>query len=755
MINQPSRQDILDFVAENPDKANKREIARAFGIKGAARIELKATLRALEAEGLLQKKARRFRQPGTLPPVTVVEALAPDDQGDLFLRPMEWDGEGDAPLVLFHAKRGDPAIGKGDRLLVRIAKATGQDHLYEGRLIRRIGSTRGDKPKLLGVFRKSAEGGRIVPIEKGSDKEWRVIGHGVNGALDGELVEAVQTGPRSRMGLPLAEISARLGDPMAAKSVSLMAIHAHGIADDFPEDVIREAEAAKPPVLGKREDLRDIALLTIDPADARDRDDAVCAMADTDPNNPGGHILWVAIADVAAYVVPGSALDTEARQRGNSTYFPDRVVPMLPDGLSGDLCSLHENVDRACMAVRMVLAADGTKISHRFTRGLMRSRASLAYEQAQAAIDGTDHGVPEELVDGVLRPLWDAFGALKQAREARQPLALELPERRIELDEAGQVTSVAFRDRFDAHKLIEECMVLANVAAAETLVAKASPLLFRVHEEPSVEKMESLREVAKAAGLNLAKGQVLQTRHLNSLLQQAAGRDDAELINLSTLRAMTQAYYGPQNFGHFGLALRNYAHFTSPIRRYADLIVHRSLISAHGWGKDGLSLRDEEQMADTGTLISEAERRSMAAERDTVDRYLASYLADRVGGEFSGRISGIARFGVFVKMDETGADGLVPIRSLGSEYFHHDAETNTLTGRDSGTVIALGQRVLVRLAEATPITGGLLLELLEIDGKARKPARRTHRGRPVKSSMKGRTRAKTAKAKIKSARKRS
>ena len=753
MSTQPSRQDILDFVAENPDKANKREIARAFGIKGAARIDLKATLRALEAEGLLEKKAKRFREPGTLPPVTVAEAMSPDADGDLFLKPMEWDGEGPAPLLLFQPKKGDPAIGKGDRVLVRLTKAVGEDYGYDARLIRRIGSAKGDQRKLLGVFRKTAEGGRIVPIEKGSDKEWRVTGSGVNGALDGELVEAVQTGPRGRMGLPMAEIAARLGDPMAARSVSLMAIHAHGIADDFPADVIREAEAAKAPELGKREDLRDVPLLTIDPADARDRDDAVCAMPDPDPTNPGGHILWVAIADVAAYVTPGSALDTEARQRGNSTYFPDRVVPMLPDGLSGDLCSLHCDVDRACMAVRMVLAADGTKISHRFARGLMRSRASLSYEQAQAAIDGEPDPATGDLLDPVLRPLWAAYKSLLQAREARQPLALELPERRIELDETGQVTSVAFRERFDAHKLIEECMVLANVAAAETLVEKKSALLFRVHEEPSVEKMEALREVAKAAGLNLAKGQVLQTRHLNSLLQQAAGRDDAELINLSTLRAMTQAYYSPQNFGHFGLALRNYAHFTSPIRRYADLIVHRSLIAAHGWGKDGLSPFDEEALEDTATMISEAERRSMAAERDTVDRYLASYLSDRVGSEFSGRISGIARFGVFVKMDETGADGLVPIRSLGSEYFHHDPEANTLTGRDTNTVVALGQRVLVRLAEATPITGGLLLELLEINGEARKAPRRTHRGRPVKAA-KGRGRAKAAKAKIKSARKR-
>lgn len=730
----PTKDEILDFITQNPRKANKRDIARQFGIKGAARIDLKAILRELTAEGHLEKHEKRFHDPSTLPPVTMTEALPPDADGDLFLQPLEWSGEGDAPRVLFVAKDSDPGIGTGDRLLVRLSKVDAEDHVYEARLIKRVGANRGSR-KILGVFRKSAEGGRIEPIEKKIDREWRVAPGAVHGAVDGELVEAEEVGGRARMGLPGAQIIGRLGPAGSARTVSLMAINTHGIPDDFPQSLLDEADRAKPQGLGKREDLRDIPLLTIDPADARDRDDAVCAMPDPDPNNPGGHILWVAIADVSAYVTPGSAMDTEARKRGNSTYFPDRVVPMLPDRLSGDLCSLHEDVPRACLAARMVLAEDGTKLSHRFVRGLMQSKASLSYEQAQAAIDGDPDEVTAPLLEPVLKPLWAAYTSLVQARERRQPLALDLPERRIILGEDGQVSSVAFRQRFDAHKLIEECMVLANVAAAETLAEKKTPLLYRVHEEPTPEKMESLREVAKAAGLTLAKGQVLQTAHLNRLLDQAAGREDAELINLSTLRSMTQAFYSPQNFGHFGLALKQYAHFTSPIRRYADLIVHRALIKAHGWGKDGLSDEDEEMLEQTATTISEAERRSMMAERDTNDRYLAAYLSDRVGSEFPGRISGIARFGVFVKLDESGADGLVPMRSLGQEYFRHDAEANTLTGTDTGTLITLGQRVLVRLAEATPITGGLLLEILEIEGEARKsrsPSRRKHKGKPLK-----------------------
>ncbi|MFC6585696.1 ribonuclease R family protein, partial [Sulfitobacter aestuariivivens] len=419
-----------------------------------------------------------------------------------------------------------------------------------------------------------------------------------------------------------------------------------------------------------------------------------------------------------------------------------RVVPMLPDRLSGDLCSLHEGVPRACVAVRMVLDAKGQKLSHTFHRGLMRSPASLHYEEVQEAIDGNPNDRCGPLLEPVLQPLYACYEALLKARAARQPLELDLPERRIELAEDGTVKSVNFKDRLDAHKLIEEFMVLANVAAAETLLSKKVPLLFRIHEEPPKEKLDALRETAQAAGFNLAKGQVLRTEHLNRLLNDAAGSEDAELINLSTLRSMTQAYYGPQHIGHFGLALKSYAHFTSPIRRYSDLIVHRALITAHGWGDDGLREEDIDRLEQTGMHISDTERRSMVAERDTTDRYLASYLSDRVGAEFTGRISGIARFGVFVKLDETGADGLLPMRALGREYFHYDREDQTLMGADTGRVISVGQRVKVKLAEAVPVTGGIALELLEIEdqkveGGSRSPAGHSSRRKPHKGKRKG------------------
>ncbi|MBQ0717311.1 MAG: ribonuclease R [Sulfitobacter litoralis] len=711
----PSKPEILEWIAENPTLTAKRDIAKAFGIKGAARIDLKRVLKELEAEGHLEKRKRSYQDPDRLPPVSVLQITGPDKDGDLFAKPMEWQGEGVEPIVLVIPRASDPALGAGDRILARLTLVQGEDFHYEARLIRRIGA---NPQRVLGIFRKTTEGGRIVPIDKGSDKEWWVPGDATHGAKDGELVEAEQSGPKARMGSPRARIVERLGDPSAPKAVSLIAIHQHGIPDDFPDDVMAQADAAKPEGLKGREDLRDLPLITIDPSDARDHDDACYAHADEDPKNEGGHVVWVAIADVAAYVTPGSALDREARKRGNSTYFPDRVVPMLPDRLSGDLCSLHEGVPRACIAVRMVLDAEGNKIGHTFHRGLMRSPASLHYEEVQDAIDGNPNDRTGPLQEPVLKPIYAAYAALKAARAERQPLDLNLPERRIELDADGTVKSVNFKDRLDAHRLIEEFMVLANVAAAETLLAKKTPLLYRIHEEPSPAKLDALRETAQAAGYTLAKGQVLHTRHLNKLLNDAAGTDDAELINLSTLRSMTQAYYGPAHIGHFGLALRSYAHFTSPIRRYADLIVHRALITAHGWGNDGLSQLDIEDIEQTGAHISDTERRSMVAERDTTDRYLASYLSERVGNEFSGRISGIARFGAFVKLDETGADGLLPMRSLGREYFHFDQDAGTLMGSDTGMMISVGQRVTVRLSEAVPVTGGIALELLTLEGDA-------------------------------------
>ena len=750
MARLPSKQDILDWIEENPTLTAKRDIAKAFGIKGADRIDLKRMLKELEEDGHLEKRRKTYRDPDKLPPVSVLQVSAPSPDGDLYARPLEWLGEGPEPKVLLVLRVNDPALGEGDRILARLQAVKGEDHAYEGRLIRKIGT---NPRKVLGVFRKGTEGGRILPVDKGVSREWRVAAKDTHGAKDGELVEAEQAGPKDSMGLPRARILTRLGDPSQPKAVSLIAIHQHGLRDDFPDEAIAEADEMKPAGLEGRDDLTDMPLITIDPSDARDHDDAVFAEADDDPKNEGGHVLWVAIADVAHYVRPGSALDREAWARGNSTYFPDRVVPMLPDRLSGDLCSLHEGVPRACLVARMVIDKNGEMLAHSFQRGLMKSLASLNYQEVQAAVDGAPNEKTEPLLDPVLKPLFAAYQSLTRARARREPLDLDLPERRIQLDDSGRVRSVAFSERLDAHRLIEEFMVLANVAAAETLIAKRSPLLFRVHEEPSPEKMDALRETAEAAGLVLAKGQVLKTSQLNRLLAQAENTDHDEAVNMAVLRSMTQAYYSPQNFGHFGLALKAYAHFTSPIRRYSDLVVHRALIAAHRWGDDGLTHEEIERLTSTGEQISMTERRSMDAERDTTDRYLAAYLSDRVGTELTGRISGVQRFGAFVRLDETGADGLLPIREIGREYFHFDRDAQMLIGADTGMEIGVGQRVLVRLAEAVPVTGGLMLELLELDGTTLPRGPSKARRGPLKRKL-ARSKKKSAKAKRKVSRKR-
>ena len=736
----PSKKDVLSWIRENPGKAGKREIARAFGIKGAGRQELKLLLRELQNEGEISRERKTFRKRGRLPPVTVLRVTGTDEHGDLIAQPDKWEEDGPAPKALYVPRKGGPALAEGDKILAKLTPVKANPP-YEARLIRKLGGN--EARRAIGIFREGSQGGRIVPVDKKSDREWVVGPDDRAGAKDGELVEIERVGHR-KLGLPQAKIVARLGDPLAPKSISLIAIQEHGIPDSFPPEVLAQAQKAKPVALGKREDLRHLPLVTIDPSDARDHDDAIAAIPDDDPKNKGGFILWVAIADVAHYVPPGSALDREARMRGNSSYFPDRVVPMLPDELSGDLCSLHEDVDRPCMALEIKLTSEGEKLTHRFTRGFMRSAASLSYEQAQAGADGQPDAQTAALMETVIKPLWAVYAVLKSERARRRPLNLDLPERKIVLSEEGKVLSVNFRERFDAHKIVEECMVLANVCAAETLEEKRQKLLYRVHEEPAQEKLDGLREVAQSVGLTLAKGQVLKPWHLNRLLDQAHGTEHQEAISISVLRSMKQAYYGPDNLGHFGLMLPRYAHFTSPIRRYADLIVHRALVAALGLGKDGITPEEEAQLTEIGEQISETERRSMLAERDTNDRYLAAYLSDRVGNEFEGAISGVASFGLFVRLDETGADGLIPVSHLGREFFRYDDDLQTLTGADSGRVLGLGMRATVRLAEAAPISGGLIFELLTVDGKKLPSgaSRTNRRGGGKKRSLKRASRTK-------------
>jgi ribonuclease R len=714
----PSREEILQFLRESDSTAGKREITRAFNIKGEARIGLKRLLSEMAAEGLLSGTRKELREVGKLPPVTVLEVTGRDSDGDLIARPAVWnaaDGEAPAVLVLTHrarAEQRDAIIGVGDRILARVTELAEPDVeglKYEAEPIKVLPR---DKRRMLGIYRTHARGGgTIEPVDRRELRAWQVRQGNDGNAKDGDLVR-FDLSARNRQSVSEARVLESLGNPHDQRKISLIAVHAHGLPDDFPAPVMAESEALEPFSADDRTDLRSLPLLTIDPVDARDHDDAVYAEPDADPRNRGGFVVIVAIADVAHYVRPGTRLDKEAQLRGNSVYFPDRVVPMLPERISNNLCSLREGEDRPCLAVRMIFNAHGQKRRHEFLRAVMKSAAKLSYQEAQAAIDGRVSEKCAPLVERALAPLWEAYGALARARDQRQPLDLDLPERKILLDQEGRVARVVVPERLDAHRLIEEFMIQANVAAAETLEQMKTPLVYRTHDVPSKEKLKSLRDFLETLDMRLPASNVLKPEAFNKILAQAKSLPVPELVNEVVLRSQAQAEYTPQNIGHFGLNLAKYAHFTSPIRRYADLIVHRALIRALKLGPDGLDDQEITRLADTAKEISDAERRAMAAERETVDRLIASHLAERINATFEGRIAGVTRSGLFVKLKETGADGFVPVSTLGQDFYNHVEEAHALVGSRSNETYQLGDEVTVRLVEAVPTAGALRFEML-------------------------------------------
>lgn len=727
----PDRETLLKFIRE-AGETDKADMAKAFGLKGNDRRALRDMIKSLEAEGALGRRGRKgFSEAGALPPVGVVDVVERDPDGDMLVKLTK--GE-DAPLVRLapdRAAAAGTAPGLGDRLLVRFE--TLENGETEARLIKRLGQS---AHRILGVIRKADRQVRVEPVDRRSKESLTLVPAEAANLHDGDLVLA-QVTAEARYGPKRGKVLEVVGREDQPRAASLIAIYSHGIPTGFSEEAEAEAEAAQEPTLKGREDLRDVPLVTIDPPDARDHDDAVYAQPDPDPKNEGGWIVWVAIADVAAYVRPNSALDREARDKGNSTYFPDRVEPMLPERLSAGLCSLRQGDNRACLAVRMVFGKDGRKRSHRFVRGLMRSAAKLSYEQAQRAIDGFPDDQTNPLLEPILKPLWAAYETMLKGRNARSPLAIESQERKIVLNPEGEVVSITPRASLEAHKLIEEMMIQANVSAAETLEQKKSPLIYRIHDAPSQEKVQSLAEFLQTVGVAWNKGEAPRTDRFNRLLEQTREGPHAEIVNEVVLRTQMQAVYSTENIGHFGLNLDRYAHFTSPIRRYADLIVHRALIRALGLGDDGLTDRDIATMKDTAERITGAERRSMAAERDATDRYVAAFLADRVGAEFAGRITGVTRFGLFIRLDETGADGLVPVSSLGGEYFIHDDRAHALVGERTGRRWPLGMRVQVELKEATPITGGLLFDMLSEPLPADPTAPRPRLGMRARAEFRG------------------
>ena len=734
---------IIRFITEHPERVSKRDIAKAFGVKGDQRTQLKVILKDLTDEGYLSKTRKKLSRPENMPSVTTLDITSRDDSGDLIGRPTAWrDPDGAAPAVLIRqsasrsrtggskSASAAPIAGLGERVLARISPNTHRDGpAYIAKVMKVLSKK---AASTMGIFRSESEnagqiGARVLPIDK-RGKEYAIPLELIGDAKNGDLVE-VESLHNSSLGLPRAKIITVLGSMGSEQAITMIAVHERAIPHIFPQAVLDAAEASEAANMEKREDWRNVPLITIDPATAKDHDDAVYAQMDTNSANKGGIILYVAIADVSYYIRPDSEMDREARIRANSVYFPDRVIPMLPERISNDLCSLKQGVDRPALAAKIYFNADGRKISHSFHRIMMKSVASLSYSQAQNAIDGEPDEQAGAILDSVLKPLWAAYDILTKGRVRRQPLELDLPERRIILDDKGMVDRIFIPDRLDAHKLIEECMIQANVAAAEALESKRQQLIYRVHEPPSLSKQETLRKFLQTLDIPLAKGDNLRANHFNGILSAVKGKASEIMVNEMVLRSQSQALYSPDNKGHFGLNLRKYAHFTSPIRRYADLIVHRALVGSHHLGKGGITPDEEAVLGTIASDISDFERRATRAERDTQDRLIAHYLADRIDDEFTGRIAGVTKAGLFVSLPEYGADGFIPISKLGADYFIYHEAQQALIGDQNGLGFRLGDQVDVKLVEAIPLAGALRFDMLSMGEKMPMGARSFHKSK--------------------------
>jgi ribonuclease R len=722
---------IIDFLNNHREAVGIRNIMIGIGTKD--RDSVKQVVKKLEKTGKIERThGKKYTVSGRLPRVTVIEVTGTDEYGDVIATPLNWDYN-DAPPQIYvkPAKRGksrQAALGKGDRCLARLQ--TNKDNSYSAAIIKRIGLT----PKtILGIYEENSTGGIIKPTDRKYRYDFSIVPEKINGAKPGDLVLAeIESGKKLGRGSARITEVLSINQPSSNKDsqpYTKIALYDHDIPFMFSDLAIEQADKAKPTPLDKRDDLRNIALITIDDEDARDFDDAVFAEPDADNKNSGGWHLIVAIADVAWYVRPGDELDKTAFERGNSVYFPDQVVPMLPAELSNGWCSLKPNEERPCLAVHMWIDKNGRTLRHQFVRGLMKSHARLTYNQVQAAVDGTLDNLTAPLFDTVIKPLYCAYDALSRERLDREPLDLDLPEKKIVLDKEGKVQEVQARLRLDSHKLVEEFMIAANVAAAVTLEKEKQPCLYRIHDEPPAKNLESYRNFIKGIGYKLSKGQVLMPRNFNQILRQAKDGDFYEAISQMTLRSQSQATYTGNNVGHFGLALRKYCHFTSPIRRYADLIVHRAIISGLKFGAGALS-KDPINTDEIGTHLSVTERRAAVAERDVIDRFSVAYLSNKIGKTFRGKVNGVTKFGLFITLDETAADGLAPIRSLPDDYYDFDEKRMALKGTRNGKVFYLGMDVLVILKEANPISGSLVLKIIEpaeFGGKTKKQKNRYRR----------------------------
>ncbi|MCL6230051.1 ribonuclease R [Bartonella bilalgolemii] len=706
----PSKSEILTFITNNPSQSSKQKVAKAFNLSSASHIWLKDILRDLKDNYSIPQKRKNLIIKKALPSITLVKVSALDKDGNFIAEPLEWSNDPKPNIRLSSSHRiKKVSIGIGDHVLIKIFRKTVlQNSPYTGRIIRKV-----DKKKrnMLGIVRKLENGEWwLDPIERKNNE--LIIDMATNIDIKaGDLIE-VEIKDSTNYSFKQAKVRNILGHIDNEKDLSMIALISKEIPYIFPSDVLEQAENVEPDNTINREDWRQLSFITIDPPDAKDHDDAVYAIKDESPTNSGGWIIIVAIADVSCYIKAGSILDQEALKRGNSVYFPDRVVPMLPERISNDRCSLREGKDRPALAVRMIFDANGNKRKHSFHRIVMRTAAKLSYQEVQCAIEGNTNKKTAPLLENILQPLWDAYSCLKIARNRRQPLELEIPEKKIILDQNGYIKDVVVLSHLETHHLIEEFMIQANVSAAETLKEYHQPLIYRIHDKPSLAKQEMLQNFLQSLGISLARGAEFTSAQLNNILIKVMNTQQQELVNQVILRSQSQAEYNPENIGHFGLNLPNYTHFTSPIRRYADLIIHRALIKALQLGNDALTDEQEQNLAKIANQISLYERRAMIAERETVDRLVAHYLANKIGNSFAARISGVTKAGLFIALDKLNADGFVPLSTLKSDYYYFDEVQHALIGKRSHKCYQLGDAVEVKILEVQPFTGALCFEML-------------------------------------------
>ena len=696
----PSMEELMNYLNKQSGKVGKREVARAFGLKGDDKIALKHMLKELKSDGrVFYDRANKLSVKGVLSDRAAVEITGLDSEGDLIARPLKWPADMPMPQIIIVRDRLSPPAGVGDIVQAKLSFVG--NNLYEGEAIRRLTAS---ENHMVCVF----ENGFVTSVDRRLKQAFRLKNLPVEKLHNHDIV--IADIPMIKTRYPEASFVKKIGSETDPYAATLIAIYLHNLPVMFSKAGENEAGKATVPVKSKhREDLTAIPFVTIDGADARDFDDAVWAEPDTDSANKDGWHIMVAIADVAWYVRSGHALDMDARMRGNSVYFPDRVIPMLPEALSNKMCSLQPNQKRAAMVCEVWIDKTGHKLRHTFRRALIKSARRLTYEEVQSAMDGK---TPVVGLECELNALTGAYQALLKKRKHRGVLEIDVPERQVILNNKGQVIDIKKREISDSNKLIEEFMILANVSAAETLEDKGWTTMYRIHDRPSAEKIEALNAFLATIGQKADLRENADPDEFNAVLTRADGTAKDFAINEFVLRSQSQAVYSPENIGHFGLALDRYAHFTSPIRRYADILVHRALIGALKLGEGSLTDEEVKTFADTAHHISYMERQAASAEQDATDRYIAGFLVDKIGARFTARISSVNTFGLFVRLDKYGADGFVSLNSLEKDFYEIDDAGARLIGRDTGRVYTCGDSVEVVLKECVPVTGGLSFNII-------------------------------------------